>query len=265
MFKKIIKSFVGKYQRNPLAVFIMKYATWNNRRILSVVLRYDPIVRFIRKLDYYKNLKIIELGSNCQGIGYYLKMKVTGIDLYCNPEDLIRYGEYLEFHQCSATALIFNDKSFDIAVTVDVLEHLNQDSREKAIKEMIRVSRKWVILALPFSGQTEKYEDKLNQLFIKKYGKGNIALDEHIKQGLPIFSEFINLLKMEAENGNNRYKIKTLTNINLKWWYIAQYIETLPFIPYVHRALLPLIFPLFKIMNHEPTYRKIIILDLDAQ
>jgi len=216
-------------------------------------------------MDNYKDMRIIEIGSNCQGIGYYLRMKITGIDLSCNQEDIMSYGKYLDFHQCDATALNFDDNSFDIAISVDMLEHLNQEQRKNAIKEMIRVSKKWVILALPFSGQTETYEERLNQLFKKRYGKGNPALEEHRKNGLPDFAEFINIIRNEAAKAKYDVNIKVLSNLNLKWWYIAQYIETIPVIPYVHRILLPLVKPIFKIMNQEPTYRKIIILNLTSE
>jgi hypothetical protein len=55
----------------------------------------------------------------------------------------------LAFTFGSIAALPFRDRSFPIAASVDVLEHLPLDLRKKAVSELVRVSRSAVVIACP--------------------------------------------------------------------------------------------------------------------
>jgi len=257
--KEKIKNYFDAHRNSRLIKMIRWYLIWNDRWLLSVVLRYKPIVDRIKAMPNYKNLDIAEIGSNSQGIGFYLKKKVTGLDLLKNEVGLARYGEYLDFVQGDATSLGFKDNSYDVIVSIDTLEHLNDAQREKALSEMVRVSRRWIILALPFKGEAEKYEKRFNELFLKKYGKPNPALEEH---QLPDYDKFMSILKNKAALKSRKIDLKVINNLNLDWWYLAQYLETIPVINFVHRLLFSPWFYLFKQMNQTPCYRRIISLEM---
>ena len=257
--KNLLRRYYSAHPGNLLVKLIKNYLIWNNRWLLSVVLRYMPIVDYIKAIPDHINLKIVEIGSNSQGIGFYLKWRVMGLDLLKNECGLARYGEYLDFVQGDATSLPFKDNSFDIIVSVDMLEHLDDSQRERAISEMVRVSKRWVILALPFKGEPEKYEKKLNDLFLKKYGKNNPALEEH---KLPDYENFLKMLKEKAALKSKKTNLIVTNNLNLKWWYLAQYLETIPVIDFVHRILFSPLFYVFKYMNQSPCYRKIIFMEI---
>lgn len=49
---------------------------------------------------------------------------------------------------CMGEAIPFPDKSFDLVVACEVLEHTKNS--EEIVKEMSRVSKKWVIISVPY-------------------------------------------------------------------------------------------------------------------
>lgn len=52
--------------------------------------------------------------------------------------------------QGDATALQFGDGAFDLVFCAEVLEHIPSPSLEKACTEMARVSRRWVLIGVPY-------------------------------------------------------------------------------------------------------------------
>ena len=86
--------------------------------------------------------EILEVGGGQSGLTalLYPQAKVTNLDL--NPEysqALCNQQERVRFLQGDATALPFDDRSFDAVTMFDVLEHIPQ--HEKAVSEALRVLR----------------------------------------------------------------------------------------------------------------------------
>ena len=82
---------------------------------------------------------------------------------------------------CDGIALPFKDKSFDILVAIDVIEHIPRNDRLKFVQEMGRVSSKGVILTCPTNIEPYKAFERITKLF-----KLNIGwYEEHEKFGIP--------------------------------------------------------------------------------
>jgi len=85
----------------------------------------------------------------------------------------------------SGVLLPFKDSSFDVVVSCDTLEHIAKQGRERFVSELVRVSRKGVVLCAPLGTvehiEAEKTVAQSNGLDpqVRAY------LEEHIAFGLP--------------------------------------------------------------------------------
>lgn len=107
----------------------------------------------------------------------------------------------------------FKDKSFDVAVSIEVLEHLDKDDGLKMIKEMERVAKRKIILTTPngflatYGGPKDNPREKhlsgwtydeLKKLGFKIYGLNGLKMLWTVRYGqaiirtrLPILSDLI--------------------------------------------------------------------------
>jgi len=122
-----------------------------------------------------KNKKFLEVGC---GLGYFsnraykLGAKVTGIDTGPN---LIKINKKktpnAKFLVASASRLPLKDNSFDIVLSTEVIEHV--EDQERSIKEMIRVLKKGGILVITTPNRLFKpFFDFLTFVRIRPY-RGN--------------------------------------------------------------------------------------------
>ena len=82
--------------------------------------------------------------------------------------------------------LPYDDNSFDFVITNDVLEHVLPNDRESFLREIIRVSRYYVILNFPYyTAKNELAEKILHEYSINVFNYENKMLYEHILNGLP--------------------------------------------------------------------------------
>ncbi len=82
----------------------------------------------------------------------------------------------------SAWDLPFEDDSFDLVLSLDVLEHLPGERRELFLSELDRVSRHGIILGAPFaSEEVRAAEDELSRILLS----ASRFLKEHEAFGLP--------------------------------------------------------------------------------
>src|SRR3989338_1010354 len=106
-------------------------------------------LNFIKKnIKFSKKTKVLEVGAGNGYFSYYLAdfcdLLVTDINretLLLNPVKKKMIAD--------ANKLPFKDDSFDVVMCFDVLHHV--DNPEKVVKELNRVSRKYVILVEPNS------------------------------------------------------------------------------------------------------------------
>jgi len=114
------------------------------------------------QLDQVQNLRpesVLEIGP---GPGLFKKIASTfGI----NVETLDLDPDLQPDHVASATAIPFTDGSYDVVCAFQMLEHLPYEVSLKAFAEMVRVSRKNVIISLPDSRATWRYA-----IHIPKFG-----------------------------------------------------------------------------------------------
>ena len=226
-----------------------------NRWHPQLALRYLPIVSWIKKQGLI-NSKILEVGSGSLGIGPYLNRPFTGVDInFFGPS-----WPKMKQVKGKAEKLPFPDSSFDVALSVDVLEHLPRANRPKAVAELFRVSTKAVIIAVPCGAQSQLQDRVLYQEYQAKFGKPFPFLEEHLTYGLPKMSTVISWIKAAAKS--YRKDINTQEqgnrNLSLRLWLMHGWMTRSVPVNFFFRKILLLFLPiLFLLARKPPHYRQI--------
>lgn len=159
-----------------------------------------------------EKLKILDVGGYRGSTRNFLpKDDVSILDVY-NVENQVE-----GYKKGSALNIPYKDSSFDAVVSFDVYEHIKQKDREKYLNELIRVSRKIIIITAPYnSPSNSKAEETINAFFKKLTNNNHPWLKEHIQNGLPE----IDLIRNVAEDTDVSISEINTNNINL--WVLLQ-------------------------------------------
>jgi len=219
---------------------------------LDLAIRYAPIVDFVRRRHA---VSILEVGSGSHGLAYYLKDRpIVGTD--------IKFRELPENNMrpvvCSAEALPFPDRSFDLVVSSDMMEHLPAALRGDVVNDMLRVSRRHLIIGFP-SGERAKLHDFELRKILQKRGKTLHWLEEHVQHEYPTSERIVSALP----NDTVRYRV--VRNAN---WRVHQAVVLLQ-TSYLFNSLmsrlrldtLKAIDLLAPILHREPAYREILFIE----
>jgi len=160
-----------------------------------------------------QTFKILDVG------GY----KGNTVELFPKDEVLIvdQYNvEAKNYRKADALNLPFADGEFDIVLSFDVFEHIEDAMRPVYLKELTRVSSIITVIAAPFrSEENEKAEILSNNFYKSITGKNHPWLIEHIENRLPREADVIKFLdknKLEHKIFNN--------NDIVNWNYMQHYI-----------------------------------------
>lgn len=122
--------------------------------------------------------KVLDVGGKKGLLGLFPEYSPTIIDLEASDEPNYIQGDALD--------MPFNDNEFDVSVSCDVLEHIPSDKRDLFIKEMLRVSERYVIICAPFNRDgVADSEKEANDYYYRLTRKKHQWLQEHIDNGLP--------------------------------------------------------------------------------
>lgn len=199
-----------------------------------------------------KPLKILEVGGYPGNILSFLpKDKITIVDQ--------KESNLPNYHQADALNLPFGEDEFEMSVSLDVLEHIPPEKREKFIRELWRVCQHHLLLASPFDSPPRVQAEQIVAKFIShKLGYTHPPLEEHQRYGLSRREEVIGILK------GLRAEVLVLPNGNLSRWL------TMMILSFYFESEAELS-PVAKLVNHyynqnyykydncEPCYREVLI------
>ena len=128
--------------KNPMIIFLNNY-------FLST------IASLVKSLE---SSKILDIGCGEGIVDNFLinnlsvnSSQIVGLDIESTCLKIARsINPGVKFYQGSIYKLPFQDRSFDLVLALEILEHLEYP--EKAIGELNRVSRDWVIISVPNDG-----------------------------------------------------------------------------------------------------------------
>ena len=148
----------------------------------------------------------------------------------------------------------FKNNSFDNVICIDTLEHIQKDKRKLFINELIRVSKKILVIGTPHS-EAYFFENLILNLGIL-FGKEMKWLKEHKENTLPKKEEISEILKNE--------KFTIYKNCNIVIWFLQILLDffTKPLQSALgEKYILNFYGPFSRYINFGKTYRLIVVID----
>jgi ubiquinone/menaquinone biosynthesis C-methylase UbiE len=232
----------------------------------SFAVRYQPVLMALKDLP--DSSKILEVGSGTLGLSRYLRREITGIDINTKGPRF----EHMRLVTANAWDLPFEDQSFDVVVSMDMLEHIPPMYREQVVRELLRVSKSKVFLAFPSGEEAEVWEAKARNVYdnvmkrfknnktrAKVFAHRNSFLLEHAQYGLPKVQEVSQYIR---SSGQKRLSIEVLDNESVLVWYWG----VLGHMKYSYgrwlwtTIIFILFFPFLAVVRWGGTYRKIFVI-----
>lgn len=167
-----------------------------------------------------KPLRILDAGSGEGYLGDFLAGdRIVSLDIKFFP------GE--SFVAADLLRLPFGPETFDIVVSLDVLEHIAPARRRELFDELDRVCRGHLIIGAPFHDEAVLEAERLaNDFYLRAVGRENDFISEHLRLGLPRLEEAATWV--EEKN----YRSVILPNNYLPFWMVmmglSAYISSLP-------------------------------------
>lgn len=230
---------------------------------LDTALRYERAIALFADL-YRPDLSIVEIGSGSAGITEFLKHPVTGVDTDFK-RTAERQSSLLNQVQGAADNLPLQSASYDVVVSLDMLEHIPPAIRRLCLREMLRVLRPGgrCILAFPADESGERLDRRLNDAYRQVNGVAHPWIAEHFEHRLPKTEEIVSTLKAL---GGDRIRVKVRKHLwGPAWWHGVHRFPTLETgkLPFLWRTPqgATFLFRVVKHLNFPPAYRSILVID----
>lgn len=131
-------------------------------------------------------LSVLDVGGYPGILHHFLSKEFYDLSVLDVPPD---DGTIPGYRQGSGLELPYNDTSFDIAVSLDTLEHIPNVDRDKFLRELMRVARHAIVLVNPIqSVEADLAEETLNEYIRWILDAQQEQLAEHREYGLPSFA-----------------------------------------------------------------------------
>ncbi len=232
---------------------------WN----IDPALRYAFVIDQLRDLPWSADLRIAEIGSGAAGITEFLDHPVTGVDSAFERTDE-KADARLERVRGTATELPLADGSYDVVLSLEMVEHLPSEAREPAFREMLRVLRPGgrLIATFPAGATAERLDAWLNAAYRRRHGRDHPWAVEHLVNGLPDADEIARLVATLARRVRLRrhawapaWQLQQLL-FSVEWgypWTRAAGVHTTPTARLLFRAL--------RRLNRGDCYRAVLLVD----
>ena len=236
-----------------IQVVAKKFSDYNLSLPVDQYQRYRILQQSVDAVMETDNIRrILEVGGAPGQIsGFLPKDDVTIVDL--------EQCDIPNFRTVDGLHLPFSDKSFDLAASLDVLEHVAPGNRNLFVSELLRVSKEYVFIGAPFADPALREAENILSEFIQaKLQHTHRFLDEHLSNPLPDKEETISLLEKEG------FTTMVLPNGYLSHWLLMImlhfYLEPSPELNRIKRKINYYYnknhYPLD---NRAPAYRHLII------
>jgi SAM-dependent methyltransferase len=202
---------------------------------------------------------ILDAGCGEYGIAEFVPMgRVVGVDVA--PTE----NASLDFVYGSIAALPFSEGSFSVVSSVDVLEHLPEDIRPAAVRQLVLAANELIVITFPTGTAARKVDEEFNQKLI---GSGQPVpdwLSEHLSQQYPEESAVISDIHSEASRLGRKVKTSTYYSEDLR---IARFLRwaaaTSRYIYMFANIAFGVFAPILPQAKKKASYRSIILAEFD--
>lgn len=155
---------------------------------------------------------LLDAGSGDYGLADFVEApNVVGTDI-TTPT---RRGKTRLFVRASITSLPFAEGAFPVAASVDVIEHLPEDARERAVAELLRVAREAVVIAFPVGPRARRADEEFRESLARTGRAEPDWLDEHLRNHYPTVEWVAAKIREEAAKRARRTDIEVFYSENL--------------------------------------------------
>lgn len=149
-------------------------------------------------------MPLLDVGCGAQGVAAFLPgVRVVGVDLGMPSAT----DANITFQIASIKHLPFADRAFPVVTSVDVLEHLSLDDRETAIRELIRVAGRAVLIACPQGETAKNYDEQFRQALETRRRPVPEWVFEHGRQPYPARETTVEQVHAAARMSGRRAEI----------------------------------------------------------
>lgn len=156
-------------------------------RQINHLVRFEPVLELIAQAAPHGG-SVLDIGSGSQGITNLLgdRFQATLLDA-----DFTDYGASTgdatraNWVRGDVRALPFGDRTFDVAVAVDLLEHVPAVDRAQAVAEICRVAERLAVIAVPSGEEALAADRRLAEALRAKRNYIPPWLEEHLENGFP--------------------------------------------------------------------------------
>jgi SAM-dependent methyltransferase len=162
--------------------------------MLNQVVRFAPVVELVRELPPGT---LLDVGSGSVGLAPWLRgWDVTAVDASFDDYGAAEGPAHDGVRRVvgDARELPFEDRSFDVVVSLDMLEHVAPGDREQVLRELARVAGRRAIVACPAGAAALEADRRLAESY---RGRGEPEpgwIGEHIENGFPEPGELARVL-----------------------------------------------------------------------
>ncbi|HEV2273271.1 MAG TPA: class I SAM-dependent methyltransferase [Acidobacteriaceae bacterium] len=167
--------------------------------VLNWAVRYYPILQILKSEGLLADGSLLEIGSGPIGIGGFRDVPFIGCDLSFATKPKPPMFPI----KASAADLPFSDRTFDVVLSSDVLEHVPPPLRSKVISEALRVAEKLVIFGFPCGDAAWESDRELLEVYRKSNRPAPEWLTEHMDARFPGPELFSGLEGWEVEQLGN--------------------------------------------------------------
>lgn len=145
----------------------------------------EIIVNILREELQKKSLTVLEIGTNeeCNLEKVLPNDEIQYSDIVLS-EEMEGDSRFIQVDGCNMPEIL--DGQFDVAIALDVFEHVSNEKREQFMSEINRVAKHMAIVCFPYSTfYNESAEKRVNAYYKMIFGSDHKWLIEHIQNGLP--------------------------------------------------------------------------------